>query len=164
MNENIQHAVGNASYGHFSKNLAEMIQIEAKREKMLEWDEEDLKESIESGDSILASVNKKVVGFVCLTKYTRNVEISALIVDPDHREKGIGKKLMEEAINLAKEKYSDKYIILFANNISSHMGQQCGFIDIDKKDLDNEFLELCKDCMSNKDFPDCHCQPMMLMQ
>ncbi len=164
MNGNVQHVVGDASYSHFSKNLAEMIQVEAKQEKMLEWNEADLKKSIESGDSILALANKKVIGFVCLTKYTRNIEISALIVCPEHRKKGIGKKLMEEAISLTKEKYLDKYIIVFANNISSHIGRQCGFVDIDKKDLDNEFLEFCKDCISNKDFPGCHCQPMMLMQ
>lgn len=162
MNGNVEIVASNASHSHFSENLEKMIDPEAKKSKMLKWSEADLKKVINDGNSILALTNKETVGFTCLILYQKYVEICALIVASEHRKKGIGMALMEKAVNLAKEKHSDKIIILLPNKISFHMGKKFGFIVTDKNSFDDEVWENCIFCLEHKNFPDCHCQPMML--
>lgn len=162
MNGNVKIVTGNASHSHFSGNLEKMIGPEAERSKMLKWNEADLKKVINDGDSVLALVGKEIVGFTCLILYQKYVEICALIVASEHRKNGIGMALMEKAVNLAKEKHSDKIIILLPNKVSFYMGEKFGFIVTDKNSFDNEIWEGCVLCLEHKNFPDCHCQPMML--
>lgn len=162
MNGNMRIVVSNASCGHFSKKLERMICSEAEKSKMLKWNKADLKKTIDNEDSILVLANKEIVGFTCLILYQKNVEICALIVASEHRRRGIGTVLMGKAVNLAKEKYSNKGIILFPNKISSHIGEKFGFVVIDKNILDDEVWEKCTFCLERKNFPNCRCRPMML--
>jgi len=163
MNKNIEIVVGNASHGHFSKNLEKMIKPEAENGKMVKWGEADLKKAIDNKDSVLALNDKELIGFVCLFLYREYAEISALIVVSEHRRKGIAMALIERSINLAKEKYSDKNIILFANKISFQIGKQFNFVLADKESLGVELWKPCYTCPELKNFPNCHCQPMMLI-
>ena len=89
---------GSVSCSHFAKNLAEMIQVEAEQEKMLKWSEADLREKIESGDSIFALADGEIVGFVCLIIYPKNVEIVALIVSLEYRQRGISLLLIKQML------------------------------------------------------------------
>ena len=163
MNRNIKIVTGNALHSHFSKNWEKMIDPEAKKNKMLKWNEADLKKAISDSNSVLALVGEEAVGFVCLILRQKYVEICALIVTPEHRKRGIGMALMEKAISLAKEEHSDKSIILFSNEISSRMCEKFGFVIADKKSLNIETWKACDVCPEHKNFPDCRCQPMMLV-
>ena len=162
MDKNTEIVIGNASYNHFSKDLEEMIAPEAENGKMLKWSEADLRKTINDGNSVLVLANKEIVGFICLILYREYVEISALIVAPKYRRKGIATTLMEKSIDSAKEKYSDKKIILFANEISFQLSQRFNFVIVDKESLDIIFWKACDICPEYKNFPNCHCQPMML--
>ena len=130
---------------------------------MLNWSETDIRKAINNKDSALALIDKEVVGFVCLILYQKYAEVGALIVASEHRRKGIAMDLMERLIDLAKEKYSDKKIILFANEISFQISRQFNFVIVDKESLDIEILKTCRVCPEYKYLPNCHCQPMMLV-
>lgn len=163
MTKNVEFVIADVSFGHFSKKLEEMIEVEAKKRKMLAWKEATLSEVIDKGDAVFALVDCGMVGFVCLTLYIQYVEICALIVVSEHRNKKIGSSLMEKAISLAKEKYPDKAIILLSNTISFYMGEKFGFTVVEKSIFDNEIWESCVFCREYKNFPQCHCRPMMLV-
>lgn len=163
MNKNIKIVIGNTSYSHFSKNLERIIGLEAENGKMLKWSEADLKKAINNEDSVLALINKEIVGFICLTLYREYVEIGALIVSSEYRRNGIGMSLIKKSISLAKEKYPDKNVILFANKISFQMSKQFNFVLVDKENIGIEIWKACDACLERKDFPNCHCQPMMLV-
>ncbi|MCK5490805.1 MAG: GNAT family N-acetyltransferase [Candidatus Pacebacteria bacterium] len=163
MKENVWYVRGTSSYGHFSKNLEGMIKVEAGKGNMLAKSDTEIKEYIESGNSILALCNGNVVGFVCLINYTDSVEIAALIVNSEYRGMGIGIKLAKQLMYLSKNIYPNKLVIMFANEISSHIAIKLKFVIVDKEILDNEFWDLCNDCPEFVNFPDCHCKPMMLM-
>jgi len=163
MKENVQYIRGAVLYSHFSKNLEEMIKVEADKGKMLAKSDIEIEEFIESGNSILALCNGNVVGFICLFNYTDSVEIAALIVRPDYRGMGIGMKLAKQLMSLSKKIYPHKFAIMFANEISSHIAIKLGLVIVDKEILNDEFWDLCNDCPEFVNFPDCHCKPMMLV-
>lgn len=58
---------------------------------------------------IVAEINKKVVGVLIarlidrLTKKNKTLYIDDLIIERDYRSKGIGKELLQSAVNYAKE-------------------------------------------------------------
>lgn len=163
MIENPEFIMADASFGHFAKKLEDMIAVEVKKGEMLKWNEVVLKEAIDNEDAILVLVDEEIAGFVCLILHRRYVEICALIVAFGHRNKKIGTSLMEKAISLAKEKYSDKIIILLPNKISHHLGEKFDFTNVARSGFDDEVWNDCVFCSEHKKFPDCHCQPMMLM-
>ena len=164
MNKDIKIVIGDASYDHFSESLEKMINSEAKNGKMLKWSKTNLKKVINSKDSVLALADKEVVGFICLILYREYIEIGAMVVASEYRRRGIGTVLMKRSIDLAKEKYSNKNIILFANKISFQMSKQFNFVIANKENIGIKSWKACDVCSEYENFPNCHCQPMILMQ
>ena len=162
--EEIEVFLADSSFSHFAKELAEMTLAESKNNRMLAWKEGELKKAMEDRDAFIAFFEGGLSGFVCLVPYQKYVEICALIVKIGRRSKHDGTRLMKEAIKLSEEKYPDKRIVLLANEISFRMGKCFGFVAIDKNDLDDEIRTGCASCPERKNYPDCHCQPMLLMQ
>ena len=63
----------------------------------------------------LLMVNDKVCGFFSLRKRVENIDIFTIgfvIVDPEYRGKGIGKKMLILAVNLAFEEYGAEAVNL----------------------------------------------------
>lgn len=103
------------------KDISRVIEIK-KRALGPIWERADIKYKKESlrefiqrrfaTDRIIVAVRssgKKVIGFLHSTTYTDSVssnkvrEILTIAVDPEHRNKGIGSRLMEEEKNDAEE-------------------------------------------------------------
>ncbi|MDD3006053.1 MAG: GNAT family N-acetyltransferase [Candidatus Pacebacteria bacterium] len=165
MKTELKFFIANASFGHYAEEIEKMIRVEAEEGKMFAWSEADLKEAIDDGNAVLFLIGEEIVGFVSLVIYQNFAEVCSLIVATEHRGKGIGMSLVEKAINLAREKYPDRDIILFSNKISFHLGEKNGFVAVDKNILtDDKIWETCPLCSEYKEFPDCHCRPMMLMR
>jgi len=146
----------------WAKEIVQLIKPEARSSLMLAWKEEEIKRGIERGDAILAFQNGQVVGHVRLVIWKRYVEIAALIVAPQERGKHLGTNLMREGIDLAREKYPRKEIILLPNEASFHIGAQLGFSECEKNYFDGEIWEACQNCLEFPRFPICHCHPMVL--
>ena len=77
------------------------------------FSKEELKDIIDNKYMFVAKENGKVVGYILIGKivegiktgykYRKELPIDAMIVDDDMRGKGIGTKLIEYVINLAKK-------------------------------------------------------------
>lgn len=156
--------LADSSFGHFAKELADMTLAESKNNRMLAWREDELRKAMEERNAFVAFSKIGLSGFVCLVSYQKYIEICALIVKVGRRGKHDGTRLMKVIIELAEEKYPDKRVVLLANEISFRMGERFGFVAIDKNDLDDEIRTGCAACPERKNYPDCHCQPMLLMQ
>lgn len=57
---------------------------------------------------IIARLNKKIVGFAGVIDTVDQLEITNIVVKKAFRKKGIGNKLLEQLIKLAKENGKDK--------------------------------------------------------
>jgi len=165
MKTEVKFIIADASFGHYAEEIEKIIRVEAEEGKMFAWSEAELKEAIDNGNAVLALVDEEIIGFVSLVIYQNFVEVCSLIVATEHREKGIGTSLVQKAVGLASRKYPNKNIILFSNKISFHLGEKNGFVAVDKSALiDDKIWETCPLCSEYKEFPDCHCRPMMLVR
>ncbi|HHW30578.1 MAG TPA: GNAT family N-acetyltransferase [Clostridiaceae bacterium] len=111
---------------------------------------EAIEDYIHRGDCYIALLDNKVVGEYVLIK-TRpfTIELVNIAVDEKYQGKGIGKALVMDAINRARESKA-KVIEVGTGNCSAYqhlLYQKCGFrmtwIDIDffKKHYDEEIYE-----------------------
>lgn len=67
----------------------------------------------------------RIVGCVCVDDYSPSLaEVVSLAVDPAHQGKGLGKKLIAAAIDLARKR---EYPELFAVSFADRLFLDCGF-------------------------------------
>ncbi len=158
---NIKMVRGDSSLKKYADDIVNMIHVEAGKNKMLEWDADTLALSITSGNSILAFADNEVVGHVCLVFWSSYVEICALIVHENVRGRGVGTRLMEEAVNISRQ-MTKKQVILLPNETSYPIGERIGFSGRSKQYFGSEIWESCSACHEKENFPKCHCQPMVL--
>ena len=76
--------------------------------------------------------NNFIVGYIYLKPITNDTQkgylIDGLYVEKQYRNKGIGKKLVEEALNLIKNNYDFIDInVLYANKIALKLYKSLGF-------------------------------------
>lgn len=70
-----------------------------------------------------------VVGCVCLDEYSPSlVELVSLAVDPAHHRKGLGRTLIQAAVDLARRR---GYPEIFAVSFADDLFQRCGFASQD---------------------------------
>jgi N-acetylglutamate synthase-like GNAT family acetyltransferase len=105
---------------------------------MLPKSPEDIAEFIESGNAIVAwNGNGRPSGFAAITFDWPGgwKELGALIVEPGHREKGLGHRLVCELVDKAKEKYPDSHFFALCNDRSLKLFLENGGEIIDDPDL-----------------------------
>jgi [ribosomal protein S18]-alanine N-acetyltransferase len=84
------------------KFISEVLQLQSVC-KLSYWSEIDYKNEIErkGSFSLVAGYKDRLVGFAILRVTAGEAEIYNIAVDPDYRNRGIGKMLLREAINKA---------------------------------------------------------------
>jgi [ribosomal protein S18]-alanine N-acetyltransferase len=84
------------------KFISEVLQLQSVC-KLSHWSEIDYKNEIErkGSFSLVAGYKDRLVGFAILRVTAGEAEIYNIAVDPDYRNRGIGKMLLREAINKA---------------------------------------------------------------
>lgn len=115
------------------------------KEYSLDWTYSDegknyLKKTIESGLALVAEVNEKVVGYIAISIYSISFrkenpisELDNMFVEDKFRSKGIGKKLVEQAKGLAKDKGARRFKVeaTAKNEKAIKFYKDCGFEDFD---------------------------------
>lgn len=155
--------IGKESEGKYAKNLCSFIRVEARRKKMLAWDLATIEDSICAGHSLLAFMDDKLAGHVCVAEWRNYTEICALIVDEKYRRHGIGTRLLKEAVGLAGKLAPKKHIIILPNEKSYPISKRSGFQEKSKAYFESEIWDACSSCGEKDNFPNCHCRPMILL-
>ena len=95
--------------------------------------------------------NDKIIAFVALHIHTIQLaEIRSLIVSKDFRDKGLGKKLIQEAINEAKNINLKKLLVL---TYKQKLFESFDFKVIEKESIPE--TKIWADCIKCKHFPIC---------
>ncbi|MGE5474434.1 MAG: N-acetyltransferase [Ignavibacteriales bacterium] len=101
-------------------------------------------------DFIVAEEDGKVLGIGALHIIWEDLaEIRSLAVNKNSCKKGIGKKIVSELLNEAKELGICE---VFTLTYKLEFFEKCGFIKVDKEDLPKK---VWKDCINCAKFPNC---------
>lgn len=115
---------------------------EVKAGRMLPRDPEKMRAGMQ--DWRVAVANEVVVGCVSLVFFNQTVcEIRSLAVDQDHRNNGLGKKLIEAALDLAKERGAAQVLTLTR---AAGLFEGCGFQIDDIHNFPRKVQIDCKNC------------------
>ena len=105
------------------------------------------KEEIEkTSDSFTVAIaQKKIIGVVSQYKYnTKLFEIRSLAVNSRHHHKGIGKQLVEHAVNDILQQHKDAKIFCLTYNPSFF--KKAGFMAVAKETLPDKIWKDCQYC------------------
>jgi len=105
------------------------------------------KEEIEkTSDSFTVAIaQKKIIGVVSQYKYnTKLFEIRSLAVDSRYHHKGIGKQLVEHAVNDILQQHKDAKIFCLTYNPSFF--KKVGFMAVAKETLPDKIWKDCQYC------------------
>ncbi len=116
---------------------------EVKAGRMLSRDEEKMKAGIQ--DWRVAVQGNEIIGCVSLVFFNQNLcEIRSLAVAKDHRKNGLGKKLVETAMALAKERGAKQVLTLTR---ASNLFERCGFLIDDIQNFPKKVYTDCQKCL-----------------
>lgn len=115
-------------------------EVEAGR--MLPRNKEDLQSGIR--DWRIATINDEIIGCVSLVFFTPKLcEIRSLAVAEAYRNNGLGKKLIEAALILAKERGAEDVLTLTR---ASGLFERCGFQINDIRNFPKKVQADCQAC------------------
>lgn len=84
------------------------------------------------GMLLLAYLDDVLAGTVWLSHDFRRLYIHHMAVDPKHQNKGIGRKLLQKALEIAKAKGWQAKLEVHSENASArHLYASCGFTDLE---------------------------------
>jgi amino-acid N-acetyltransferase len=131
--------------------MQELVANEVKDGVILNRSEDEVATNIRS--YVLAKDADKIVGYGALHIHSlRLAEIRSLIVDSSYRGKGIGKQIVEYALNEAKELKvkEDVLVLTYLPEFFKHLG----FIEINKEQIPEH--KIWTDCIKCIHFPVCN--------
>ncbi|MEW6408615.1 MAG: ribosomal protein S18-alanine N-acetyltransferase [Nitrospirota bacterium] len=122
------------------EDIKEVMQIE-RASFLSPWSEGaflyELKRNAGISYSSVARTGKKVVGYVCFWILFDEAHLMNLAVHPDFRNMGIGRKLIQFAIDIARQRDVSRIILEVrgSNAIAKHLYEKFGFktVSIRKK-------------------------------
>jgi amino-acid N-acetyltransferase len=110
--------------------------------RMLPRDKEKMASGIQ--DWRVALKDDQVIGCVSLVFYNPDLcEVRSLAVDPAHRKNGLGRKLVESALALAKERAAAQVLTLTR---ASGLFERCGFQIDDIRHFPKKVQTDCQSC------------------
>lgn len=107
---------------------------------------EKIEEYLEKGETYIALIDNKIVGVYVLVPIDKDeIELKNIAVDENYQGKGIGKKLVLDAIDRAKKHYYKCIIVGTGNSSLNQLAlyQKCGFriIGLDKGFFTRNYTE-----------------------
>jgi amino-acid N-acetyltransferase len=131
------------------KNMQILVLDEVKNGNILPRDEDEMATTIRSYTAV--KIGKKIVGFVALHIHSLVLcEIRSLIISSQYRNLGLGKQLIQKAINEAKlYKLKEILVLTYKEKL---------FLDFNFKIIQKESIPNSKiwaDCIKCKYFPKC---------
>lgn len=122
------------------------------------------REIIDERSFIAVDENSRVFGYVSFHEWHCGIEIMSLVVRSDRRRQGLGSALVAAIVDYARSRFPGKDIIAMANHNSAPIIVRNGFASYSKFAVADELQEACAGCQEEKDFPNCHCQPLIYLK
>lgn len=112
---------------------------------------EYISKKMESGNAIIALDNDQFAGFCYIEVWGHGkyVAHSGLIVNPDHRGKGLAKKIKQRVFRLSEEKYADAKIFGITTGMAvMNINYELGYKPVSFSELtdDPDFWKGCQTC------------------
>ena len=143
----LEYQIRSAEVADIEKILA-LFAAEVEAGRMLARDKEKMRAGI--ADWRVAVVGDDVVGCVSLVFFNPALcEVRSLAVDESHRSNGLGKKLVETALDLAQARGAEQVLTLTR---AAGLFERCGF-NVD--DIQNFPRKVQKDCQNCPFIDDC---------
>jgi len=131
------------------KNMQSLVLDEVENGNILIRDEAEMSSTIRS--YTIVSLDDKLIGFVALHIHTPILaEIRSLVVSSKVRKQGIGSKLIQYALDEAKQLQLKEILVL---TYQEQLFKKFNFTIIDKESIPNP--KIWADCIKCKHFPRC---------
>lgn len=124
-----------------------------------------------NSNALVATINNVLVGFCYIEIFSNNeyVSNSGLIVKSEYRGQGIARKIKDQAVQLARDKYPDAKIFgITTSDVVMKINSDLGYIPVPlyKLTRDDEFWKGCSSCknydiLQRNDRKMCLCTGMM---
>lgn len=102
-----------------------------------EWNESMLKSAVKNGNfyGFKATSDEEILGYVHYSTCVDSMDINSVFVFPKFRKNGLGEKLLNAVISVAKEKNIDKiFLEVRKSNFSAiNLYEKVGFIKISER-------------------------------
>ncbi len=129
--------------------LANEISKLTKTGTMLPKEPESVLQFMDSGDCVILWDNDVPIGFGAITFHWPNnfMEVGAVVVKEEKRGNGLGHKIVQDLIELAKTKYPDAKLFALCNDNSIKLFlDNNGEIINNPNDLPDEVWKECQNC------------------
>ncbi len=135
--------------------LHALIRAEARQHRLLARSLADLYDSLR--DFWVCEQDGSVVGCAALTVVWETLgEVRSLVVDSEHRGRGLGARLVQECLGEAYRLGLERvFVLTYIPEFFRHLG----FQPVDKADLPHK---VWADCIHCPDFPDCGEEALLL--
>lgn len=146
----------------YAQEIYCLIKQESERNNMLAREISDIELEITTGQSFLAFLGEKFVGYVAIFPWQglQLAEICSLLTKEPYRHQGIGTKLAKEVFGLADKICPENQIIALANQNSRGIFGKIGLTYLPKCCLPTELWSICPQCKEYDKLPGCHCRGM----
>ena len=120
---------------------------------MLPKSPEEVLSFIKKKEAVVLENGGSIVGFGAVTFDWPSgwKELGAVVVEPGHREKGLGHQVVQALIGLAKIKYPSSKLFALCNNKSLKLFLDAGGEVISGSELPEEVFEECVNCPKYND-------------
>ncbi len=130
-----------------------------------------IKSKMSKGDAVIAVSNGTFIGFCYIEGFENKkyVSNSGLLVHPDHRGKGIAKKIKKMVFQLARDKYPDSRVFGITTSLAvMRINTSLGYHPVTFSELtkDETFWKGCSSCpnygiLTEKQYQMCLCTGML---
>jgi len=129
--------------------MQELTRPEVERGIILERSSDEIANAIRS--YLVAKEGEKIIGFCALHIHSETLaEIRSLVVAQTHRDKGVGRAIVEEAIGEALQYGVSEVLVL---TYRRSFFEKFGFIEVSKELIPDH--KIWADCIKCKHFPLC---------
>lgn len=166
-------SVANESHTKYAAEVCHLIEDAARKRGtgIAKRATEYISEKMEERKAVIALDGDKLAGFCYIESWDEEQYIanSGLIVHPDYRGKGLGKRIKKQIFKLSRERYPDAKIFGITTSLAvMKINSELGYKPVTFSELtkDEKFWKGCQSCpnydiLTSKDRKDCLCTGML---
>lgn len=166
-------AIAEAKHFKYAETICRLMEEAAKKRGtgIAKREPAYIRNKMEEGKAVVALDGNKLAGFCYIESWDHDKYIanSGLIVHPDYRGQGLGKRIKRKIFELSRTRYPDSKIFGITTSMAvMKINSDLGYNPVTFSELtkDEKFWEGCQSCpnydiLTSKDRKDCLCTGML---